>query len=267
MTQINLPPEVAQLQVGSGEDVRQIAFSQNKGNGDRPGLMFLAGFKSDMMGSKAQYLVELGKKDNRDIIRFDYSGHGQSGGAFLEGTISKWLEEAKAVFAACASGPTILVGSSMGGWISMLLNQALRAEGDDRVAGIVLIAPAVDMTKDLMLDTFSESERAELAADARVTRPSDYGEPYILTKNLLDDGAHHLMFGTKIRSHCPVHILQGGLDLAVPVAHSQKLVDHLLLDPVTMSLVPDGDHSLSRPEDLELLGRAIHQMDEDVRPS
>lgn len=253
------------LQVGEETQNRSIAYHHQVSSGAKlPGIMFLAGFKSDMQGSKAVFLAQLGAELGCDVTRFDYSGHGVSSGDFLGGTISRWLEESVAVFLECVKGPTILVGSSMGGWLAMLLNQKLRALGNKNVVGIVLIAPAVDMTQDLMIDTFTAHEQQELADHNRVTRPSDYGDPYILTRGLLEDGAKHLMFGTGIETGCPVHILQGALDTPVPVAHAQKLVDHVMLDPITMTLVPDGDHSLSRPQDLELLRRAIIRMQSGI---
>lgn len=224
------------------------------------GVMFCGGFKSDMMGSKASYLAGWAAMRGAPFIRFDYMGHGQSGGEFAQGTVSQWLDDSETVFERFADRPYIIVGSSMGGWLAMLLNQRLRSKGDERVAGLCLIAPAIDMTRDLMADTFTEDEQAEMTRDGHVMRPSDYGDPYMLTHNLIADGEQHLMFAGEIKTGCPVHILQGGKDDAVPVDHAQKLMSHLLLDSASMSLVPDGDHSLSRPDDLELLGRTLDNM-------
>ncbi len=244
------------LSVGSGSGARNIAFEQREGNS--PGLFWLGGFKSDMSGSKASALDIIGKKLGVGVTRFDYSGHGQSEGAFIEGTISDWLEEAVAVFEE-TSGPQILVGSSMGGWLALLLNRHLLDMGVDRVKALILIAPALDMTEDLMRATFTPEELEMLETRGRVEQPSDYGEPYVLTKKLIKDGEKHLLFTNPLKTGCPVHILQGVKDEAVPVSHALKLVSHLLLDPVTLTLVPDGDHSLSREQDIKLLERTIFQ--------
>lgn len=228
-------------------------------SGAAPGLFWLGGYRSDMQGGKAEALDALGAAEGWAVTRFDYSGHGRSGGDFREGTISRWLEEALAVFA-LTRGPQVVIGSSMGGWLALLLNRALRARGEARVAALVLVAPAVDMTEELMLAGFSPAERAALERDGLVEQPSDYAaEPYPITRALLEDGRHHLLFGSGIETGCPVTILQGGRDPDVPKEHALKLVQHLLTDPVTFTLVPDGDHRLSRPEDLELLRAAVRR--------
>lgn len=243
------------LNVGAGPDARRIALLRRPGRA--PGLFWLGGFRSDMEGSKAQALDALGQREGLAVTRFDYSGHGISGGDFLEGTIGRWLEEALAVFAA-TEGEQIVVGSSMGGWLALLLNRALRERGDARVKAMVLIAPATDMTRDLMRETFTDAELLDLWEKGRVEQPSDYSpEPYVLTRALIEDGENHLMFGAPIRTHCPVAILQGGRDTDVPPAHALKLVSHLVSDPVTFTLVPDGDHRLSRDADLDLLRQTI----------
>ena len=244
--------------VGSGADTRKIAFEQREGN--TPGLFWLGGFKSDMSGSKASALDLIGKKLGIGVTRFDYSGHGQSQGVFVEGTISDWLDESAAIFLEQTRGTQIIVGSSMGGWLAFLLNRRLRDMGVDRVKALVVIAPAVDMTEDLMRATFTPEELKMLENEGRVEQPSDYGEPYILTKKLISDGEKHLLFTDQLTTGCPVYILQGVRDEAVPVSHALKLVSHLLLDPVTLTLVPDGDHSLSQEQDLELLERTIVQV-------
>ena len=241
-----------EITVGSGDSKRQIAIL--KRGGDAPGLFWLGGFKSDMVGSKAQALDDLGAELGLGVTRFDYSGHGVSSGEFLEGSISQWLEDARAVFAT-TNGPQIIIGSSMGGWLALLLNQALRAQTETQVKALVLIAPAVDMTEDLMRATFSPAELHDLHMKGRVEQPSDYSdEPYVLTEKLITDGHQHLMFGKgSIVTGCPVHILQGGQDSDVPVTHALKLLSHLTRDPVTFTLIPDGGHSLSREQDLDKL--------------
>ncbi|HWJ88765.1 MAG TPA: alpha/beta hydrolase [Pelagibacterium sp.] len=243
------------LTVGTGSAAREIAILRR--SGANPGLFWLGGFRSDMAGSKAEALDAFGADKGLAVTRFDYSGHGVSGGDFLDGTISRWLEEALAVFDT-TEGEQIVIGSSMGGWLALLLNQALRQRGIDRVRALVLIAPATDMTRDLMADTFTEAERAALRETGRVEQPSDYSpEPYVLTRALIEDGENHLLFGAPIRTHCPAAILQGGQDTDVPPSHALKLVSHLLADPVTFTLIPDGDHRLSREPDLDLMRQTI----------
>lgn len=250
--------KTAALAVGHGDQSREIALLHRPGN--TPGLFWLGGFRSDMLGSKAQALDAFGAEKGLAVTRFDYSGHGNSGGDFLDGTISRWLEEALAVFGT-TKGPQIVVGSSMGGWLALLLNRALRQRGDDRVGAMVLIAPATDMTRDLMRETFTDAELLDLWEKGRVEQPSDYSdEPYILTRALIEDGENHLLFGAPIRTHCPVAILQGGNDTDVPPAHALKLVSHLVSDPVTFTLIPDGDHRLSREGDLDLLRQSIERL-------
>ena len=244
------------IDVGDAAAQRQIAVLRRPGSA--PGLFWLGGFKSEMTGTKAEALDALGAERGLGVTRFDYSGHGVSGGAFESGTVSRWLEEALAVFA-LTEGPQILVGSSMGGWMALLLNKALRERGDARVKAIVLIAPAVDMTEDLMRATFTPAELHDLHAMGRVERPSEYAdEPYVLTEKLIVDGSRHVLMGHgSIVTFCPVAILQGGQDETVPVAHALRLLSHLTLDPVTFTLIPDGDHRLSRPEDLERLKQVV----------
>ena len=252
-----MPDAVLQfLDVGSGAAQRPIAMLRR--DGTAPGVFWLGGFRSEMTGAKAGALDALGAEIGAAVTRFDYSGHGQSGGDFLAGTISRWLEEALAVFAT-TDGPQVVVGSSMGGWIALLLARALNRQGlGERLKEVVLIAPAVDMTEELMLRGFSKKQLKALKDAGRVDRPSEYSdEPYPITAGLIEDGRQHLLFGRGIDVGAPVTILQGGKDKDVPREHAMRLVQHLLLDPVTVTLVPDGDHRLSRPEDLELLKAAV----------
>lgn len=247
--------EQSSLEVGQGKHKRKIALLRRKG--ENPGLFWLGGFKSDMAGSKALALDRMGQESGFEVTRFDYSGHGLSEGKFIEGSISNWLEEALAVFA-LSKGEQIIIGSSMGGWLALLLNRLLLGRAENRIRAIILIAPAIDMTKDLMADKFTKSQLLELETKGYIEQPSDYDEPYIITKKLIDDGARHLLFGSgSITTNCPVHILQGGQDDAVPPAHALKLLAHLNSDPVNFTLVPDGDHSLSRDTDLEKLFEVI----------
>lgn len=232
--------------------------------GRNPGLFWLSGFRSDMTGSKAAAIDAFGESHGLGVTRFDYSGHGQSGGEFDEGTIGRWLEEALAVFETTA-GTQIVIGSSMGGWIALLLARALRRRDSDRIAGLLLIAPATDMTEELMLKQFRKKDLKLLEQQGFVEQPSDYSEmPYRLNKALLEDGKEHLLFGRAIETGCPVTILQGARDRDVPKEHAMRLVQHLLSDPVTLTLIPDGEHRLSRPQDLALLAGALEHMIADM---
>ena len=250
-------PERSCIPVGTGAAARDIAMEQRPGIS--PGYFWLGGFRSDMMGSKAMALDALGAGQGRMVTRFDYSGHGISGGAFEDGTISRWLEEAEAIYAR-TNGPQVIIGSSMGGWIALLLARRLLAKGTP-AHGLVLIAPAPDMTHELMMPDFTAEEHDSLQNSGYVDQPSEYSDtPYRITRALIEDGKQHLLFGNVIETGCPVTILQGGKDPDVPPAHAIKLVTHMLYDPVTLTLIPDGDHRLSRDEDLARLRDAVTSM-------
>jgi pimeloyl-ACP methyl ester carboxylesterase len=227
--------------------------------GKSPGLFWLGGFKSDMKGTKAEALDHWAAEHGRACVRFDYSGHGESGGDFREGTIGRWLEDSLAVYRAFAKGPQILIGSSMGGWIALLLAKRLREIADAApLAGMVLIAPAVDFTEALMWKNFSPAIRREIEEKGEWLRPSEYSEgPYPITRTLIEDGRKHLLLGGLIEPGCPVHILQGVHDPDVPWGHAVELVSRLARDDVVLTLIKDGDHRLSRPEDLERLIAAV----------
>jgi pimeloyl-ACP methyl ester carboxylesterase len=247
--------EVAEfLNVGRGDDVRNIAVRRR--SGVTPGLLWLGGFKSDMGGIKAAALDQWAAAHRHGCVRFDYSGHGESGGKFADGTISRWLEESVAVFDAYCDGPQVLVGSSMGGWLALLLARELRRRGPSRgpasLAALVLIAPAVDFTEELMWKRFPPEVKRELEIKGVWARPSQYSEqPYPITAGLIEDGRRHLLLGGLIETGCPVRILQGVADPDVPWRHAVELVSRLAQDDVVLSLVKDGDHRLSRPEDIE----------------
>jgi pimeloyl-ACP methyl ester carboxylesterase len=230
---------------------------ESKSN-DKPGLVWLGGFKSDMKGTKAAALDAWAEANGRACLRFDYSGHGESGGDFTDGTIGRWLEESVAVYRAFAKGPQVLVGSSMGGWLALLLVRELRKKPAAPVAGMVLIAPAVDFTQELMWKAFSDDVRKQIETTGSWMRPSQYSEaPYPITRKLIEDGRNHLLMGGLIETGCPVHILQGVLDPDVPCAHVQALMSHFASDDVVLTLIKDGDHRLSRPEDIERLLNAV----------
>jgi pimeloyl-ACP methyl ester carboxylesterase len=247
------------LEIGAGDVRRSIAVRERAGTG--PGLFWLSGYKSDMKGTKAEALAQWAATADRAFVRFDYSGHGESGGTFTDGTIGRWLEESLAVFDACCRGPQILVGSSMGGWLALLLVRALRLrqqEGPATAAGLVLIAPAVDFTEELMWKRFTPEIKRELEQTGVWTRPSAYApEPYLVTRQLIEEGRNHLLLGGMIETGCPVRILQGVEDPDVPWRHAVELVSRLASDDVVLTLVKDGDHRLSRPEDIDRLLRAV----------
>lgn len=230
--------------------------------GREPGIVWLGGYRSDMLGTKAEWLDHYAAEKGLAFLRHDYSGHGESGGEFRDGTISSWLEQSLAVFRQFASGPQIVVGSSMGGWIALRLIQELQRSGErERVAGLILIAPAPDFTSELVEPQLTHDQRRQLADRGYMEEPSDYApEPYIYTRALLEDGKTNQVLKGVIQTDCPVHILQGMEDRDVPYAHALRLVDHLPVDDVTITLVRDGDHRLSRPQDLELLSRTVSSM-------
>jgi pimeloyl-ACP methyl ester carboxylesterase len=245
------------LIVGKGPQARSIAVRQREGA--LPGLFWLGGFKSDMQGTKAVALDSWAAAQGRACTRFDYSGHGESGGAFTDGSIGLWLEESAEVFAQMCSGPQILVGSSMGGWLALLLARELsKRKTAASIAGMVLIAPAVDFTEELMWKQFSPEIKRQIEQTGSWQRPSDYSsEPYIVTRKLIEEGRNHLLLGGLIETGCPVRILQGVQDPDVPWQHALELVSRFARDDVTITLVKDGDHRLSRPEDIERLIAAV----------
>ena len=242
------------LTVGTGSAARDIALIRRAGAS--PGLFWLGGFMSHMEGSKAVAVDAFAAAHGLAATRFDYSGHGVSSGAFLDGTISRWLEEARAVFDARAPGPQILIGSSMGGWLALLLAEVLRGTG--RVAGLLLIAPAFDMTRTLIRDRLTKKARATLERDGYINQPSTYSDqPYVITRALIEDGEAYVFGDRLIEVGCPVVILQGIADKEVPWRHAASLVEKLASDDVVLTLVKDGDHRLSRPEDLERIRAAL----------
>jgi pimeloyl-ACP methyl ester carboxylesterase len=247
------------LDIGEDGDRRSLAVRERPGA--VPGLFWLSGFRSDMRGTKAVALAQWAQEVGRACVRFDYSGHGESGGSFATGTIGRWLTEALAVFERCCRGPQIVIGSSMGGWLALLLVRALRARHEAAsasVAGLVLIAPAVDFTEELMWKRFTPEIKRELDDKGVWSRPSAYSsEPYPITRRLIEEGRSHLLLGGMIETGCPVRILQGVEDPDVPWRHAVELVSRLASDDVVLTLVKDGDHRLSRPDDIERLIRAV----------
>lgn len=233
---------------------RRIAYHKTEGAG--PGVVFLGGFKSDMTGTKAQHLQDWAEATGRAFLRFDYSGHGQSSGAFLDGCIGDWAADAMAAISALTTGPQVLVGSSMGGWISLLVARAM----PDRVAGLVGIAAAPDFTEDLMWATFTEAERAALAA-GRVEQPSDYSdEPYVITRKLIEEGRSQLVLRSPLPLPFPVRLLQGTADVDVPPAVALRLVDHAESPDLRLVLVKGADHRFSTPACLALTVTQIEEV-------
>lgn len=228
------------------------------------GLFWLGGFMSDMEGSKAQILADLAINEARPNLRFDYSGHGKSSGQFRDGTISKWLEQSIAVFENQTSGPRIIIGSSMGGWLALLLYRHFQkhdAKTASRIKGIILIAPAADMTQKLMWDKYDAAARNEITDNGFYAEPSDYGDdPYIMTRDLIEDGNQHCLLESGVKVSCPVRILQGEDDRDVSWQHGLQVYRALEGDDVTFSLIKTGDHRLSTHRDLETLKSTCRQL-------
>lgn len=250
------------ITVGEGASAREIAWKYRQPRQPGPVIVWLGGYRSDMEGTKALALDAFAEETGCGFIRFDYSGHGISGGAFKDGTISRWLEETLAVIAHFKPDNVVLVGSSMGGWIALrAVQEALRGALPFKVAGLVLVAPAPDFTCELIEPHLTEAEKQSLATRGFFEEPSEYSaEPYIYTKALMDDGRENRVLEGVITTGCPVHILQGMRDDAVPYAHALRLVEHLPADDVVLTLIRDGDHRLSRPQDIERLRGAVQQI-------
>ena len=240
------------LETASG---RRIAWHRTPGQG--PGVVFLGGFKSDMAGTKALYLQEWAQAQGRAFLRFDYSGHGQSSGHFLDGAIGDWFEDALAAITALTKGPQILVGSSMGGWIALLLARAI----PDRIAGLVGIAAAPDFTEDSMWQGFDAAQRAELAQQGQVALPSDYAdEPYIITRRLIEEGRTRLVLRSPLTLPFPVRLLQGTADSDVPPEVALRLLDHANAEDIRLTLVKGADHRFSSAACLAMITTAINEI-------
>lgn len=243
------------ITVGEGSDRRSIeVLSTPPAAPGGLNLFWLSGFMSDMASTKATALAEWAEAQGFGVTRFDYSGHGLSGGDFLDGTIGRWLEEASAVFAQRPPGPCVVVGSSMGGYIALLLARRLRP---GQVRGLVLIAPAWDMTEQLMWAQFSPDDRRTLIATGVYHRPSEYGTPYPITRALIEEGRMHSLLAAPFDPGCPIEVLQGLQDQDVPAAHTRRLQEFLPAERLRFTEIADGEHRLSRPQDLALLYEAI----------
>lgn len=227
---------------------RRIAYRHHLGTSGLT-YVWLCGFKSDMMGGKVTELEAWAKAEGHGFLAFDYSGHGESGGAFEDGTISAWREDAIAAITAQTDGDLVLVGSSMGGWMALLSMLALKT----RVKGLVLIAPAPDFTEKLMWPEFDEAAKAEIMEKGVHLRPSDYGDPYPITRALIEDGKRWSILDAPIAFDGPVRILQGMQDPDVPWEHAERLVGAMTSEDLVFTLIKDGDHRLSRPQDIARL--------------
>ena len=254
MSPNDLPHETLTLPDGTRIDYRRLAAGAGEA---RPGIVFLPGFASDMTGAKGTALAAWANERGQALLRFDYSGHGQSSCAFRDGTIGRWTADALAAIDRLTAGPLILVGSSMGGWI-MLLAALARP---DRIAGLVGIAAAPDFTEDLMWAAMQPMTRARLLAEGVIYQPSQYQEtPLEITRALIDDGRLHLVLRAPLDIRCPVRLLHGMADPDVPWQTSARLAERLAGDDVTVTLIKDGDHRLSREEDLARLFAAIDEI-------
>ena len=234
---------------------RHIAYHQTPGKG--PGVVFLGGFRSDMSGSKAQALQSWAEATGRAFLRFDYSGHGASHGAFVDGAITDWREDAAAVIDVLTEGPQILVGSSMGGWISLLLARDMAP----RIAGFIGIAAAPDFTERMWEAEFTLAERTTLLEEGVFLRPSDYSaDPYPITRRLIEDGRQNLVLQSPLQLQVPVRLLQGTADIDVPPQVALVLLDHIAGPDLRLTLVKDADHRFSSPACLTLLTETLAEI-------
>lgn len=249
------------ISVGIGSEERKIAVRHRSGRS--PGLVWLGGYRSDMMGTKAEALDFWASDRGHACCRHDYSGHGESGGDFMDGTISRWLEESLAVFDAfCSEGSHVLVGSSMGGWVALRMVEELAKRGEsNRLKALLLLAPAPDFTHELMKPELTDEQKDQLTTKGYMEEPSEYSpEPNVFTRALFEDGDANRVLKGSIETGCPVHIIQGMQDPDVPHTHAMKLVNFLPDEDVSMTLVKDGDHRLSRDQDIELLIRTVETL-------
>jgi pimeloyl-ACP methyl ester carboxylesterase len=225
----------------------RIAFRRTDGKGSKAGILWLGGFHSDMLGEKASALHDSAQRQGRAFVRFDYFGHGESSGKFEDGDISRWRFDALGVIDRLTAGPLVIAGSSMGGWMALLAALAR----PERVKGLVLLAPAPDFTDRLLWSALDDDQRRQITEQGRWMRPSAYDPAgYPITRRLIEDGKTWNLMDWEIPLDLPVRILQGGLDPDVPWSYSLDLVDKLRSSDVVWTLIKDGDHRLSRPEDI-----------------
>ncbi|MEL6478151.1 MAG: alpha/beta hydrolase [Pseudomonadota bacterium] len=241
-----------------------MAYHKSAEHGDGanlPGVVFLGGFRSDMTGTKATWLEAWCRERGRAFLRFDYTGHGASDGDFLEGSIGDWADDALDAVKTLTRGPQILVGSSMGGWIALLLAKKI----PDRVAGLIGIAAAPDFTEDSMWEGFSPDQRAMLGADGQIALPSDYSDdPYIITRRLIEDGRTQLVLRSPLDLTMPIRLLQGTEDVDVPPSVALRLLDHMDCPDARLTLVKGADHRFSEPRELSILGKTLHGLTRSI---
>ena len=239
---------------------RHIAYHRLSAHGDGanlPGIVFLGGFRSDMTGTKALFLEDWARKRGRAYLRFDYRGHGASSARFEDGCIGDWVDGAAEVLQQLTEGPQILIGSSMGGWIALLLARRF----PERVAGLIGIAAAPDFTADSMLPALSTTQRAEMEQTGQIALPSEYSdEPYVITRRLLEDGQSHLVLRAPLAIGCPVRLIHGMADPDVPVSVALRLIEHLDCDDARLTLIKDGGHRLSEPDQLAMIGQMVDEV-------
>ncbi|MEQ9437215.1 alpha/beta hydrolase [Hyphomonas sp.] len=234
----------------------RLAFRRRAASAGQPTLVWMCGFKSDMTGSKVMRLEDWADRTGHGFLAFDYSGHGQSDGAFEDGTVSQWRADALAAIDSQTDGRLVIVGSSMGGWMALLAALAR----PDRVKGLILIAPAPDFTEKLMWPEFSAAAQAEIMQQGYTLRPSDYDAPYVITRALIEDGRQWQILDAPIAFDGPVRILQGMQDADVPWTHAARLVDAMTASDLTITLIKDGDHRLSREQDIARLLATCDEM-------
>ena len=240
---------------------RKIAYEQTDGQG--PGIVFLGGFKSDMQGSKATHLENWAKGQGRPFLRFDYSGHGQSSGAFIDGAIGDWAADGAQVINALTQGPQVLVGSSMGGWISLILAMKTKV----RISAIVGIAAAPDFTEDSMWGSFSTRQKDELLTNGQVALPSEYGEPYVITRRLIEDGRDNLVLRNPLNLPFPVRLLQGSADVDVAMSVPLRIMEYAQCDDLRLTIVKGADHRFSTPKCLALIEATVSEVLEVCHPN
>jgi pimeloyl-ACP methyl ester carboxylesterase len=224
------------------------------GNNDLPTVVFLGGFRSDMEGTKATYLEAECKKRDQSYVRFDYRGHGQSGGMFEEGCIGEWTKDAQDIIETQTRGPVILIGSSMGGWVSLLLAQKI-----ERIVGLIGLAAAPDFTL-WMEERMNDEQRAQLASDGFFLVPNDYGEPYKVTQKILDDGRANALLEKGIHLDIPVRLIQGMKDADVEWQVAHRIKNAISGDDVEVILLENADHRLSKPDELEMIGQTLRRL-------
>ncbi len=247
---------MGKLQFFETKQRRRLAYHQSLQQSEAAGIVFLGGFHSDMQGSKAVFLENWAQAQGRSFLRFDYSGHGQSSGNFTDGCIGEWAQDAAAIINAVTTGPQVLVGSSMGGWIALILAKSM----PERVAGLVGIAAAPDFTEDSMWAGFDKDQRQQLQNNGRIELPSDYDDPYIITEKLINDGRNQLVLRDPLLLPFPTRLLQGTADQDVDQSVALRLLEHASGDDIRLTLVKGADHRFSTAECLATICEAILQV-------